>query len=265
MATVGETLRRARHAQGISLEQAAEETRIRRSYLAALEADDAAALPAPVYTRGLLRTYATFLGLNADALVDDYRPMQRRERPPSLRPAVMHVPLPRQVPFRALISVLAVVVVAALIIFLWRLYQGVQRAAQEADTGPVHSVLPTLVVGQPTIAPSIVLTPLPSVIPGPAPSASPAAIAQPSPSPTPAPTGIVVEFQASASVYVEAAVDGKLVLAKTFAAGSKETLPQATHTVVLVASNPSALHITANGQPLDTSGTTAPTQYTWQR
>ena len=63
--TLGETLRQARLDKGVSLADAARDTRIRRSYLEALEAEDLAALPPPVYTRGFLRTYAEYLGLNA--------------------------------------------------------------------------------------------------------------------------------------------------------------------------------------------------------
>ena len=45
MWTLGETLRQARLDKGVSLADAARETRIRRGYLEALEAEDAAALP----------------------------------------------------------------------------------------------------------------------------------------------------------------------------------------------------------------------------
>src|SRR5207244_11216619 len=82
--TLGETLRQARLDKGVSLADAARDTRIRRAYLEALEAEDAASLPPAVYTRGFLRTYAEYLGLNAQALVDLYQPPARRAPSPQL-------------------------------------------------------------------------------------------------------------------------------------------------------------------------------------
>lgn len=66
---LGETLRRARTAQGLKLEEAERVTRIPRKYLEALELENFGILPAPVYARGFLRSYAGFLGLNANDLL----------------------------------------------------------------------------------------------------------------------------------------------------------------------------------------------------
>src|SRR4029077_5542269 len=113
--TLGETLRQARLDKGVSLADAARDTRIRRTYLEALEAEDPAALPPAVYTRGFLKTYAEYLGLNPQAMVDLYQPAARREPAPSLRPAVPHVPIPRQIPLRpVLYGVSSIVFIAML-------------------------------------------------------------------------------------------------------------------------------------------------------
>jgi transcriptional regulator with XRE-family HTH domain len=69
MSSVGEKLREAREARGISLEQAERETRIIRRYITALEADDLDVFPAEVYARGFLRSYANYLGLRPDDLL----------------------------------------------------------------------------------------------------------------------------------------------------------------------------------------------------
>lgn len=60
---LGETLQRARQARGLTLEEVERDTRISRHYLAALENENFGLLPAPVYARGFLRTYARYLGL----------------------------------------------------------------------------------------------------------------------------------------------------------------------------------------------------------
>lgn len=61
---IGERLRTAREARGLSLEAVAAELRIRIVILAAMEREDHTALPERVYLLGLLRTYARFLGLD---------------------------------------------------------------------------------------------------------------------------------------------------------------------------------------------------------
>lgn len=66
---VGETLKQARIDRGLTLDQAAQMTRIRRNYLEALERGDATALPSAVQAKGFLRLYAGFLGLSAEPLV----------------------------------------------------------------------------------------------------------------------------------------------------------------------------------------------------
>jgi transcriptional regulator with XRE-family HTH domain len=68
--SIGEVLQAARIAQGSSIEEAADHTRVSLRYLQALEANDFEEIPAPVYVRGFLRGYARFLGLNVQPLLD---------------------------------------------------------------------------------------------------------------------------------------------------------------------------------------------------
>ncbi|NLJ33122.1 MAG: helix-turn-helix domain-containing protein [Firmicutes bacterium] len=63
--SLGQFLKSTREGKGISLKEAAEETKIRVRYLQALEEDDFACLPGEVYARGFLRNYARFLGIPA--------------------------------------------------------------------------------------------------------------------------------------------------------------------------------------------------------
>src|SRR3990172_996800 len=66
---LGETLQRARQARGITVEDAERATRIPRRYLEALEQENFAVLPAPVYARGFLRSYSGYLGLDPAELL----------------------------------------------------------------------------------------------------------------------------------------------------------------------------------------------------
>ncbi|MFN2460100.1 MAG: helix-turn-helix domain-containing protein [Candidatus Velthaea sp.] len=72
MSALGEAFRTAREARGLSLSDVAEHIHIRSVYLAAIEAEDWPAIGAPVYVRGFIRTYARFLGLDAEGAVDEF-------------------------------------------------------------------------------------------------------------------------------------------------------------------------------------------------
>src|SRR3989304_9931803 len=71
--TLGQTLRGAREAKRWDLARAERETRIRTRYLVALEQGDYRDLPSPVYTRGFVRNYALYLGLDPELCLDLYR------------------------------------------------------------------------------------------------------------------------------------------------------------------------------------------------
>lgn len=69
----GNELRQRREELGLSAEEVFRKTRIALEYIDALERGDAAALPAPCYVVGFLKTYCGLLGLNADRYVDSFR------------------------------------------------------------------------------------------------------------------------------------------------------------------------------------------------
>jgi hypothetical protein len=69
---LGNTLRQARESRELPLREVEWATRISAGYLSALEREDWAALPAPVYARGFLRSYATYLELDPEPLIQEY-------------------------------------------------------------------------------------------------------------------------------------------------------------------------------------------------
>jgi hypothetical protein len=69
---IGTALRTARESRGISLDRASRDTRIHSDYLAALERESFHALRADVYVRGFLRSYSSYLGLDADKVITVY-------------------------------------------------------------------------------------------------------------------------------------------------------------------------------------------------
>jgi cytoskeletal protein RodZ len=79
---VGAALRRARIKRGVTLEEAARDTRIRPDLLLALEEEDFDQLLGDVYVRGSLRSYAQYLGLSADKVVQLYGRDAEDPQPP---------------------------------------------------------------------------------------------------------------------------------------------------------------------------------------
>lgn len=68
---MGAYLRAARRKRRVGMERAAEETRIRQDYLMRMESDEFDFL-APAYVRGFLKTYARFLRVNPDPLLEEF-------------------------------------------------------------------------------------------------------------------------------------------------------------------------------------------------
>ncbi len=73
MPTIGEQLKQARESRGLSIQQVVQAIRIRAYYLEAMEADDFSTMPSAAQARGFFRSYANFLGLDADELVSRQR------------------------------------------------------------------------------------------------------------------------------------------------------------------------------------------------
>ncbi len=141
-----ERLTAARERKGVDLYRAERDTKIRARYLAALESGDYAELPGAVYTKGFLRNYALYLGLDPEDVVRQWR----RERGDTSVPAepALAVPKPLAAPRQGL-TFSPVVIVAALLtvlIAVFAVYIGVQlvRFAKPptlAVTNPAQAVL----------------------------------------------------------------------------------------------------------------------------
>lgn len=70
---IGPTLREARNRRKVDLSEVEAAIKIRVRYLQAMENEEWDALPGGAYTRGFIRTYASYLGLDGERLADDYR------------------------------------------------------------------------------------------------------------------------------------------------------------------------------------------------
>jgi cytoskeletal protein RodZ len=79
----GDRLRAAREEKGLSLEELAAQTRIPLRHLQSLEQGDWARLPAPTYTIGFAKSYASAVGLDRNEIADDLRAEMGGQRPDS--------------------------------------------------------------------------------------------------------------------------------------------------------------------------------------
>jgi len=167
MFAIGDSLRDARTRRGLSAADVQKGIRIRERYLTALEEERWEMLPGEAYTKGFLRTYAEFLGLDGNLYIDEYNArVTHREDEPSLVPeslAVHHGT--RTSVLRALV---AIFVVGALVAGLvaWRLggsartpahgaqAQSVADASAVAAAGSAGTPAPAATPSAPTPAPA---------------------------------------------------------------------------------------------------------------
>lgn len=119
--SLGEILRLARERKGVDLYRAERDTKIRAKHLEALENDEYGQLPGQVYTKGFLRNYAVYLGLDPEETLAHWRDetsATRRSEAVAVAP-----PRPLAEPRRGLIFTRGVLV-AALISFVMLAFLG---------------------------------------------------------------------------------------------------------------------------------------------
>lgn len=136
MSPIGETLRTAREAKGLSLDRVSDETNIAKRYLAALESEDFSVFPGDPYAIGFLRNYSEYLGLASDDLVATFRNMRIQEQPVPIQELI-----PKRGPSKGLVAgmVLGAVAVIAVLIAI---FAGRGRGPDDGETaiakGPVE-------------------------------------------------------------------------------------------------------------------------------
>lgn len=111
---IGDILRSARLNKNLNVLDVSKATRIKPSYLEALEQGEYGLLPGPAYVTGFLKNYASFLGLHPDDVVQEYHTL-RPAAQPAVRPAtrVLASGHERQMRSRVLLALSAVVLLFA--------------------------------------------------------------------------------------------------------------------------------------------------------
>ncbi|MQC47984.1 MAG: PASTA domain-containing protein [Chloroflexi bacterium] len=162
---MGHVLRDRRLALGLTLGEVEQTTRINRLYLEALEAARYDVIPAPVYARGFMRSYARHLGLDPEEAVQaipsalprpaglEPMPGMRRTAPPTLPP----LPALNATTIAGVVAVLLLVVIAVLV--LPRLggegNDGLPTTTATGATGATGPTGATGTPGVPVVAPTV--------------------------------------------------------------------------------------------------------------
>ncbi len=150
--TVGDELRRARMTQGLEIGAVANRLNIKDGYIVALENNDYTSFPAIVYGIGFLRTYAKFLGLDGDPLIERFKNETNHLKTPD-----NEMPIP--VKHNVLPSKKTIVICLALLIGLWGIWYGVTNWNDKSET---TTVSPTELIVTPTVPEPIVTAPIES-------------------------------------------------------------------------------------------------------
>ena len=168
--SLGEALRSIRRDRGVSLEDLAERTRVRKSYLEALEEMRLDALPSRPFTIGYVRAYATALGLDPDAAVERFKTDEPVLDEPLRAPVGV---LDEKDPRVAAFTIGALVIIVAIV--LWNVAQRAMMAAapppplaseQQAQQLLAKLKTGTMTLGEPLPAPVESTTPTPYETPG---------------------------------------------------------------------------------------------------
>jgi cytoskeleton protein RodZ len=232
-AAVGQLLREAREAQGLTLEDAAVRLRLMHRQIEAMERDDFESLGQPVFARGFVRNYARLLGLDPESL------LARMAGAPAEPPAVSPVEPPVSRSWLAspwlILALLGLLLVVAVpvALYLW--------LNSEVGEGPVT---PRPATAQSRPAPATMPAAPPAVAAVPAAPAAP--VAPPAPVPAAADAGQAAVTAASAPA--QPATAGSL-LHLEFGDKSWTEIKDASGRMLLRQLSPAGSHMDVQGQP----------------
>ncbi len=229
MPALGQRFRAAREARGLSISEVAEQIRIRVVYLTAIESEAWSEIGAAVYVRGFLRTYARFLGLDAEEVVAAFN-LGEGERG-AIVPARGNIADIERAGGRRGLQLSPLIWIASLVAVIL-----IAFVVYNELTLPKPSPIALFATAAPTpiasTGPSASPTALPSAAPRALPSAAPRALPSGSvglapaalPSGSPLPDGShTVTLRLTGICWIEVSVDGAVASEGTFAAGTSKT------------------------------------------
>ncbi len=232
--SIGQTLTEAREKSGLSVEEVAAATRIRRTLISNIEADDYAACGGDFYARGHLRTIATTVGIDPAPLLAEFD-ASRPPEPPARASEVFEAESAAR-PERRGPNWSAAMAVALVLVLVYGVAQVLTGSGERVETQGLPSAAGTSRAPSASESPSV-----------PTPSSSGSAVAQ-------APRDkVTVALRARGTSWVRATSgSGKelfqgLVSDKTMTFSAKSL-------VRLVVGDAGAVTLTVNGQEIGSPG-----------
>ena len=230
--SVGERLKAAREKKKLSLEDIADQTRIPLRHLQNLEAGEWSSLPAPTYTIGFAKSYASAVDLDRTEIGEDLRAEMGGQRFEAGSPEVFEPADPaRTMPKWLVLSAIGAIALL-IIVMTWLNNRSLEPEAVE-EPAEVTAAAPATQAAQ-----------------GPA---------QPAQPPAPAATGQVV-LTATEPAWVQVTDGGRTLFSGELAAGQSFTVPQNATAPLLKAGKPEALRVTvgtATAPPVGPAGRVA--------
>lgn len=243
-ARVGEELREARIALGVSLEDAAAQLRINKRYLQALEEGRVKDLPGAAYAVGFVRSYATALGLDPDEAVRRFRDVSGTAVAKS-----GELVFPEPVPSRGIpTGILAAIGVAIALAGYIAWYQWSGRGARVVDSVP--PLPPRLERAAEATAP-LEAPPTPAVEP-PAPTPAPVA-APPPPRIDPDKPRIVIRAKGESWVQIRDNQANRVLTDRVLRAGETIEIPNRPG-IALTTGKAENLDLLLDGQEVEAFG-----------
>lgn len=226
---VGDKLRAAREAQGLTIEEIANSTRIPKRHLTTIESGGYQGLPAPTYSTGFIKSWARRLGLDGQALADQFR-LEMGSLSIAPTQSLPYEPAdPRRTPPAGLaLLALLIAVVVGLGYLYWR------------GTAEQPNVLAAAAPDQPTAPAAVQPTPA-------------AAAANPAAATAPQPTGPVV-VGATQDVWIKVSDSGKTLFMNVLHAGDHFEVPAEAVAPLLTTGRPGNTTVMVGQTPIPTLG-----------
>jgi len=145
----GSYLKKERELRGVPLEEISKETKIRLSFLKALEENDFDSFPGEVFIKGYIRSYAKSIGSDVDEVLniyDDEVGRERKERLKEKEEEALSASKEDSGVFKLFLSLLALLVIGAGVYFLLDNLPGNETAVEleekkEENDSPVTEVM----------------------------------------------------------------------------------------------------------------------------
>jgi cytoskeletal protein RodZ len=131
MESIGEKFRQTRESKGYTIEQIARDTHIAKRFLESLEAENFDVFPGDPYLMGFMRTYAEYLGLDAQEIIQLYKNLKLQEQPAPIDELISRTP---SRPIGRIIAIIVVVVAALGVGLYFLLSSGVLSRSPRPET-----------------------------------------------------------------------------------------------------------------------------------